>query len=83
MSAPEWSEVVGSVTRTELGTDARGRIWQSTLTKALFRWTDNYYEDGTGTWEAKTANADWHPAYQGGIQTMYSRAGEKFMEVTW
>lgn len=61
--------------RTVLGESARDKIWVSTLTGARYRW-------GAGQWEVATEVApDWHPvkSYRT-ITTVYSQAGEKFVE---
>ena len=69
---------MSDVIRTQLGVSERGSIWQSTLNKAQYRWTD---EDG---WEVKfPAAPEWHAVRSGRrFATLFSYAGEKFVEVT-
>lgn len=63
-------------TRTQLGTAERDRIWKSTLNGAEYRW-------GGATWEVRfKAAPEWHSVRSGrNVATMFSYAGEKFVEV--
>lgn len=70
--------MTGIVTRTQLGVSERSSEWKSTLNGALYRWTD---EDG---WQVRfEAAPEWHAVRSGRrFATLFSYAGEKFVEVT-
>lgn len=69
---------MSEVTRTQLGVSERGSVWKSTLNGAQYRWTDLV------GWEVKfPAAPEWHAVRSGRRSaTLFSYAGEKFVEVT-
>lgn len=66
-----------AVQRTQLGVPERDRVWRSTLNGAEYRWSD---DDG---WQVRfMAAPDWHPVRSmRPFATLYSYAGERFIEV--
>jgi|688.fasta_scaffold20012_7 hypothetical protein len=66
-----------AATRTQLGVNERDRLWKSTLNGAEYRWDDL---DG---WQVRFSVApDWHPVRSmRRFATLFSYAGEKFVEV--
>lgn len=62
--------------RTQLGVAERDRVWRSSLNGALYQWSDEGWE------VCFTAAPDWHLVRSGRrTGTLFSQAGEKFMEV--
>ena len=65
------------VTRTQLGVAERSSLWKSSLNGAEYRW-----DDAEG-WQVKfPAAPEWHSVKSGRkFATLFSYAGEKFVEV--
>ncbi len=66
--------------RTTLGESARGQVWKSTLTGALYRWQGDENVHGAVMWEVKNTVADWHPVNVfRNVTIVYAQAGERFV----